>query len=633
MMEDRLLAGRYKKEQIAGEGGITRVYQAFDNYTGKKVAIKELKQTDPVTRQALIDEYNFSALNRHPSLVAPVSLINGENYTAVVQEFIEGTGAEDWWQKNKTDLESVNNIIASLLECASFIHFAGYLYNDFKPSNILVSVKGNITRLFLLDYNLVSQKGQTLSRRGTIEYIAPEVLRGDQPEIVSDIYSIGATLYELFTGKPPFTSNDNKELIRLITEEGRIDYSMVQSELRDGLSAILSRNPDERPANARQAAAALGLEPYFDKLARQRAEYYLSAGEVPFAAELFESLEKYINGMSSKIFAIRSLNHNKMAMNSISLKYEPAGYEIVRLSSHENPQIINEVIVDLRSRSKQHPDRNRLLLIDSYENLDKETIQHLQVAVGPVKGFPIAIGIGRWTDPAIPAIIFDPLNNNTKHNSTVELFKTYSKHTIAESDADKLCRITGGDPELIYQNLISNINFGFNLDEDKLPAIPDSRPPLTDISTARVEGILANLKPAYARALKTLAVWGDTIPMLILCELDSDGCGNIDELLRLGRLVPEKDSVSFPSGLARDYVYSIIDPVEKKCIHRFWAQAADKRFSDLDEYPELSALHWGLSDDLERGYKANLTATKHLMNKGDLTSAKKHALRSLELAD
>lgn len=638
-MDDRLIAGRYKVLGLAGEGGLARVYSGVDNFTNSKVAIKEIKADSQAVIAAFEKEYRFASLNRHPTLIPPVSFLRDDKSIILIMPFIDGFDLKSFRNRALSDENLVENFIASILEVAAFIHFSGHIYNDFKPENILIvgSMKDErrgILRPVLLDYNLVSVIGENVSKRGTIEYAAPEILLGGNPSPRSDLYSIGVVIYELFSGDVPFFSDSTDKLIKLITEDGFIDYSKIPVKYREGLKSLLVRDVDQRPSDARAAAGVLGLESQFNSICASKIDHYLSAGPPPFHQDLIVSFDHYLKGMSCKIFSIRSLNHNRMAINYLAAEYEPKGFSSWRIEPDISPETALGYLKDIKSWRRDHPDGKAILFIDDIEILGEAGIQYLRNMTGHPNRLRVAAGYNRWAYPAIPSDIFDPLQNQTKNSATAISIRSYLKKENLDFNFADLTRCSGGDPPIVYSRLKNVFIHGGNdllskKIEDRIPVevFPENK------RGKKTSRILESLRADQIKMLEKLSVWGDSVPMLVLGAFDANEQSFFDEFLKSGHLFPGKDAVSFPSGDARDYIYEGLSVDDRKRYHGFWAEAAEDWLSESDDYIELAARHWGGSDNIRKGYKAIFTAAREFLNKGELSKAEYYAEKLQALAN
>ena len=638
-MDDRLIRGRYKTQELIGEGGIARVYRALDISSATEVAIKITESSDPAIARAVENEFLFGSLNRHPSLIAPLSYTSEDDQVVIAWPFIAGTDLKKSRSGVISDSKQLEYILASILECAAFIHFCGYYYNDYKPENIfivdeLLDDGRRRARPVLLDYNLVSQADQAVSKRGTINYTAPEILLGKAPSPVSDIYSIGTVIYELLTGELPFDSPDDDTLIKAITESGIVDFSNIPEKFRKGLETMLDLDPESRPPDFRAAARILGLAGQFESLYSQRIDFYLSAGRPPFYMELTESFENYLGNMSWKVFWIKSLNHDNSALDFLGARYALNGYRIWRIPVAAEDGFILKALDSIGSIIDETPRFKAMLLIDDICALGSSALSKLRMMAGPKNSLAVAVGADRWAVSSIPAVVFDPLQNTTKNGATEISLKSNLKTKSIEFGFSDIARRTCGDPQLVHLHLkqaasSSEIDLLAGEFEGELPAGALSQ----DTLETALRTIFAAISDDQKNMLRKLSVWGDSVPMLILGIFEIEEQNIFDELLKTGHLMPEKDAISFSSGDARDFIYSGLNPNEKKQIHRFWAEAVEKRLSDTDGYLEYSAIHWGESDDIVRGFTANYRAAYDFLTKRELSKAGYYAEKLQKLAE
>ena len=182
---------------------------------------------------SLINEYLFAATHRHPALLKPLDILFESEKPIIVNPLLNGMAIDEYMRLLKIENEAsyiqtiTNEILASILEAAGFIHFSGYCYNDFKPANIItydLKGRGALPEIALIDFNLVSLPDDSCGRKGTLHYLAPEVMANGGHTKSSDIYALGVLFYQLITGRLPFASFDESELIGLVVESGNIDF-------------------------------------------------------------------------------------------------------------------------------------------------------------------------------------------------------------------------------------------------------------------------------------------------------------------------------------------------------------------------------------------------------------------------
>jgi serine/threonine protein kinase/tetratricopeptide (TPR) repeat protein len=643
-MPDRLIGGRYRIDGLLSEGGVARISTAMDSLTGESVIIKEPISHDPSSRQAIIKEYEFIRLHPHPSVV-PANCFMEENEQAfIVMPFVDGEELKNWFseQISRADRGSrrpiLDSALASILECAAFVHFCGQLYNDFKPDNFLVvrnsgPSREQEVRPVLLDFNLICDRNEHPPRRGTLAYISPEILKGEAPSAASDLYSLGATIFELLSGNPPYVSTDSEELIKLVSEAGSIDYSGIPSFYRDGLVRLLSVHPENRPGSAREAAALLGVETVFDELFMGRLEWYLAAGPPPFADRLKSSLKEYLKDSSSSVFLASGMSHNASAWNFMTCLLETEGWEIQRVRPEENADEISSSFDNLERRIGNGYGAKLILVVDDYEILAEDDIRRMTAIIRSDRNIPMVIGTKRWCRVDLPFRVFDPLTDSTCGGAAAESLKALLKKSELRSDYEQLSDITGGDPELVYLYILEIIRRGGPalLIESELGEIqiPTNGVPGVDRALERMCSLLEDKEQVV---MDRLSAWGFKVPLLLLADLDSEQRALVDRLVQSRFLIREKDAVAFPSGAAANLFYSHLSRSDRLFCHRFWAEAAEKRLEDSIERLEMMAVHWGRSDDRARGFRANIEAATDSLRSGSLSPARNYAETALALA-
>ena len=209
----QIVKERYEILKILGEGGMAFVYKARDTQLERFVAIKTLKP-NYVNQETFVDRFKREAKTaanlNHPNIVQIFDWgIEDEPY--FVMEYIEGNTLTSIIAKNRTI--SLGDILFIGAQVSSGLHAAhqkGLVHRDIKPGNIMITPDGKVK---VTDFGIVSLQNEesditkTGSILGTASYISPEQAQGKPVYIESDLYSLGTVLYELITGKPPFTGD------------------------------------------------------------------------------------------------------------------------------------------------------------------------------------------------------------------------------------------------------------------------------------------------------------------------------------------------------------------------------------------------------------------------------------------
>ena len=213
MQIGQIIKERYEITQLLGEGGMSYVYKAIDKQLQRTVAIKTLKP-NYVEQEKFVERFKREAQTaanlNHPNIVQIFDWgIEDEPY--FVMEYIEGNTLTSIIAKNRTI--SLGDILFIGAQVSSGLHAAhqkGLVHRDIKPGNIMITPDGKVK---VTDFGIVSLQNEesditkTGSILGTASYISPEQAQGKPVYIESDLYSLGTVLYELITGKPPFTGD------------------------------------------------------------------------------------------------------------------------------------------------------------------------------------------------------------------------------------------------------------------------------------------------------------------------------------------------------------------------------------------------------------------------------------------
>jgi hypothetical protein len=260
---------RYTFIGLLGRGGMGEVYEARDRRLGRSVALKFIRGADPDRVMRLLQEARAQARIDHPGVcrVYEVGEVSGRPYIAMQR--IDGQRLD--LAAPAMSLPQKVQVVKDVAEALHEAHRLGVIHRDLKPSNILVR-RGEDGRWLpvLMDFGLAYevQQGHGLTETGALvgtpSYMAPEQARGDVRSIDrrSDVYSLGATLYELLTGVVPFTdATAVGTLAKVLHEEPlppRTHVPRLPGDLQTVVLKCLSKEPEHRYASARALAEDLG---------------------------------------------------------------------------------------------------------------------------------------------------------------------------------------------------------------------------------------------------------------------------------------------------------------------------------------------------------------------------------------
>src|SRR6266853_5089782 len=222
----------YRIVEKLGGGGMGVVYLAEDTRLDRKVAIKFLPAevaTDERAKQRLLREAKTAATLDHPNICSIYEVGEEDGHSFIVLQYIEGETLAARLKRQVPDLREALAIAAQVADALSEAHARGVIHRDIKPDNIMLATRGQVK---VLDFGLAktlrdpgilegdAQTGSMLSIpgmvMGTVPYMSPEQVRGEELDCRSDIFSFGTVLYELLSGRRPFEAKSSAEVISAI---------------------------------------------------------------------------------------------------------------------------------------------------------------------------------------------------------------------------------------------------------------------------------------------------------------------------------------------------------------------------------------------------------------------------------
>ncbi len=266
--------GSYRVLDVLGEGGMGMVYLAEHVRLGRKVAIKRLKDRLAAKPDAVKQFFEEArAVNRisHPHIVDITDFVVEEHAAYYLMEYLQGETLSELLGREKilTPRRAVH-IVSQVCEALQAAHDAGFVHLDIKPSNIfLIDKNGDPDTVKLLDFG-TAQLTQTMPRAtesnhrksavftlGTPVYMSPEQASGEEVDHRSDLYSLGAVLYEILTGQPPFVAQSAPEYIykhmtvmpKRVTQIKGLPYR-IPRHCAKAVMACLEKKVDDRPESA-----------------------------------------------------------------------------------------------------------------------------------------------------------------------------------------------------------------------------------------------------------------------------------------------------------------------------------------------------------------------------------------------
>jgi len=271
--------GPYRVVRLLGRGGMGEVYEAEQLETGRRLALKVLRQTlrGPEDRARFLREGQLAASISHPHTVYIFGSEEVGGAPAITMELLSGGTLKD--RVSVEGLMPPSAAVSAVLDIIGGLdaaQAAGILHRDIKPSNCFMDLDGAVK---VGDFGLsistltrdVRHELTTAGFEGTPQFAAPEQLRGEPLDVRADIYAVGATLYYLLTGRPPLDAPDLRELVSKVASETPTSPRLLRRDIPRGLAAVVLRCLAKAPASRPQSYAELAdlLRPY------------VSADEVP----------------------------------------------------------------------------------------------------------------------------------------------------------------------------------------------------------------------------------------------------------------------------------------------------------------------------------------------------------------
>lgn len=259
-MTDRFNLYRFKVDLILGRGGSGVVYRAMDPNTGQPVAVK-LFHENFFSNRAQVKDLAKSVQKfrefKHPNVVHIRELIEGEEGTCMVMEYVDGPDLRWYVEQRPWNLKERLVICAQICNGLQYIHDQGFTHHDLKPANILFTRKGQVK---ITDYSLSRERLfgllNTMTDQITPMYVAPELVKREKATPRSDIYSLGITFYLLFTGELPFKVDTLQKLyhchLHVVPEHPSNVTRRCSRQLGDIIMKMIEKDPDRRFENCDQ---------------------------------------------------------------------------------------------------------------------------------------------------------------------------------------------------------------------------------------------------------------------------------------------------------------------------------------------------------------------------------------------
>ena len=308
--------GRYVLKKSLGEGGMKKVYLARDTLLDRDVALALIKNggLEEENRSRFVREAKvLGHLGQHPNIVSVYDLGQESGQLYMVTELMAGEDVEAMLGKSperRLSIEQCIDIARSVCRALVVVHSRGIIHRDLKPGNVYLNTDGTVKigdfgLAFGLDLSRMTRSGMTL---GTVSYMTPEQAMGLQPTPQADLYSLGAMLYEMLTGRPPFTGDTVVSVIGQHINTPPVSPAWHRHDIPAALETLvmqlLEKNPEKRPESA--GAVLEALKSIENAKARQEPPKANAAAEDPLYRRVFVGRQAELKRLQSAFDAAMS---------------------------------------------------------------------------------------------------------------------------------------------------------------------------------------------------------------------------------------------------------------------------------------------------------------------------------------
>jgi serine/threonine protein kinase len=278
----------YRLLNLMMTGQTSQVWESTELSSGRHFAIKMLlpeHARSPMQRHYLFHEYHVGKQVTHPKIIKMLDLRRDPEHPYVIMEFFPSTNLKlRLMHKDPFVRENLKEIIEQTANALAYMHSKGWVHRDVKPDNILVASSGEVRLIdFALAQRVRKRKKNLFGRmkksgraQGTRSYMSPEQIRAEALDARADVYSLGITIYELLTYRPPFRAASAQDLlVKQLFEKpaSPLQYNAdVASEMADLVMKMLEKKPEDRPPDMEAFLMQFRKVPIFKPAALKKAQ-------------------------------------------------------------------------------------------------------------------------------------------------------------------------------------------------------------------------------------------------------------------------------------------------------------------------------------------------------------------------
>ena len=256
---------RFRLDAEIGRGGMGIIYRAYDLANKRAVAFKLInaETANALSLGQFTRESNIALQLKHPHIVETCEAGEWDSSPYLVMELVQGTSLAE---SDRFTYSKIVEIAKQICDALAYIHDLGFVYRDLKPNNVILEKHGFHTFVKLLDFGLARPRGEAYQPNesnlaGTVFYLAPELIRGEAADIGSDLYALGALIYEMTTGRVPFSNIDEQTILSQHLNEKVTPPSQTRNDIPPELEGIilrlLEKDPKDRFVSAQDVLTSL----------------------------------------------------------------------------------------------------------------------------------------------------------------------------------------------------------------------------------------------------------------------------------------------------------------------------------------------------------------------------------------
>ena len=669
-----MINNRYQILKEIGSGGIGKVFKAIDLLTQNSVAIKVLLSQESEHVERFKKEFLLLRKLRHPNIVKVYDFgysDTGEPYFTM--EHIEG---EDWTKfLQPLDYSKFWSLLIQVCTTLDFLHSKRIIHGDLKPSNILItaSLEGQLTAKFT-DFGFAEYENPKESAwwKGTLCYLAPEIIRGEKHSRQADLYSLGVLIYETLFGKRPFDEEQLTDLAKSHLEKDVFipEEAPVPADLKNLVLRLLEKDPIDRYFSAKEVLSEV------EKISGQEAGDL----EVPLAESLILSgdfvgrgrelsiLKKALNQASADGSPIVLLS-GESGIGKIRLLKEFGAWAQVEGASVVDIPLVNRDSVEASqegfSNLLENISQPLVLICEHLEQIDDSALESLCDLIQQTANKKILVCItltNEYTSSKKDKRAFEIEQGIRSTNGDRAIRIRLEKLTEAEAKrlvysmlalkekkeeiAAAIHRKTNGNPLLIKQlmeSLISNrqverrnSHWAVRLEQIEVAPVPHG-------FAKEIAGRLGRLSQDELDLLSIASVLGLEFETDMLSEVSGldhlafrKHIQNIlaERILVQSSTSSSKDKICFVNGFSRDLIYERIPLQKRRNLHDKVGRYLEQKYAaEIENYLDQLANHFYQTGDNERSLKYALLAAQGAKTLGKRDQAINHYLCVLELYD